>query len=375
VKKGLAYYSASVSAAAIFASVATAGLAWADDDDHDDDHDDDDDQVVLNLCDWPTMLADTVNKEVRDSVPVKSAKKTYENALASVRTAVSAETAAQKNLSSILKKSKKSVSSVREAQLKYTKAVAATASARTKLAKAKTSYDTVLLTIRTNIESRYATDCGGVLPVEPTPTPTPTVPVDPTPTPTPTVPVDPTPTPPAPAPLAAPTGLEAVASSSLATGTFRIRWNSVSGATSYKVYRDNVLIGSPTTTFFTPTSPANATPANYKVEAVNATTTSPASTVITAAPYAGSVAPDKKGLKIYGYIQVTLAVTDRRVTGCWATYPTDGESLSINRGAIPNLCAQVITKQTAAVSAISGATASVSAFKISVQAALNAANI
>jgi uncharacterized protein with FMN-binding domain len=403
MKKGLAYYSASVTAAALFASVATVSLAWADDDGDDDDDDDDDDEheVVFNICDWPVKLSDKINKEVKDSLPVKSAKKTYDSAVATLRSAVSKETLAQRNLSALLKKKKPSSSSIREAQSKYTKAVAATKAARTKLTTSKNTYDSVLLTIRTNIESRYATECDGILPVEPTPTPTPTVPVDPTPTPTvpvdptptptvpvdptptptvpvdptptPTVPVDPTPTPPA--PLAAPTGLKAVASSNLSGGAFRISWTAVSGATSYKVYRDNVLIGSPTTTFFTPASVANATAANYKVEAVNATTTSPASTVISASPYAGSSAVDKKGLKIYGYIKVTLAVTDKRVTGCWATYPTDSESLSINTGAIPKLCAQVITSQTAAVSSISGATASVSAFKVSVQAALTAAGI
>ncbi|MEY3277970.1 MAG: hypothetical protein RLZZ426_456, partial [Actinomycetota bacterium] len=80
MKKGLAYYSASVTAAALFASVATVSLAWADDDGDDDDDDDDDDEheVVFNICDWPVKLSDKINKEVKDSLPVKSAKKTYD---------------------------------------------------------------------------------------------------------------------------------------------------------------------------------------------------------------------------------------------------------------------------------------------------------
>lgn len=399
MKKGLAYYSATVSAAALFASVATVGLAWADDDEFEDEEDDDDDDVVLNICDWPVMLADRIDKEVKDSYAVKTAKRNLEKSVASVKTAVKSETAAQKTLAELLKKKKPNATALKSAQSKYLKAVASTVSLRSAQAKSQLTYETVLATTLASIQSRYATECGTV-PVDPTPTPTPTVPVDPTPTPTvpvdptptPTVPVDPTPTPtvpvdPTPTPtvpvdptptvpaLAAPTGLKAMATSQLASGAFRLSWTAVSGATSYKVYRDGALIGSPTTTTFTPATTANATLASYKVVAVNATSTSPDSAVISASPYAGSSAADKKGLKLYGYIKVTLAVTDKRVTGCWATYPTDGESVSINTGAIPTLCSQVITNQTAAVSAVSGATATVAAFKISVQAALTAAGI
>ncbi|MEY2634133.1 MAG: hypothetical protein RIS75_73 [Actinomycetota bacterium] len=398
MKKGLAYYSATVSAAAIFASVATAGLAWADDDDYDDeDEDDDDDEVVLNLCDWPELLADKIDKEVNDSYAVKAAKKNLDRAVSNVKSAVKSEVSAQKVLAELLKKKKPNEKALKTAQTKYLKAVASTVSLRTAQSTAQLTYNTVIATTRASIESRYATDCGTV-PVDPTPTPTPTVPVDPTPTPTvpvdptptPTVPVDPTPTPTVPVDptptvpvdptptvpaLAAPTGVKAMATSQLAAGAFRITWNAVTGATSYKVYRDGALIGTPTTTTFTPATVTNAAPAVYTVEAVNATSTSAPSAAISAAPYAGSSAADKKGLKVYGYIKVTLAVTDKRVTGCWATYPTDSESLSINTSAIPKLCAQVITSQTSTVSSISGATATVAAFKISVQAALTAAGI
>jgi uncharacterized protein with FMN-binding domain len=160
----------------------------------------------------------------------------------------------------------------------------------------------------------------------------------------------------------------------LNTGAFRLEWTAVSGATSYKIFRGATQIGTSTTTTFTPTVTAGVKD-SYTVVATNGTVDSPASTAVSAGLFTGTSVADKRGLVVYGQIQVSIAVTDNKVTGCWATYPTSSDSGSINRQAIPMLCSETLTKQTALLSSISGATATVPAFKTSLQAALTAAGI
>lgn len=65
--------------------------------------------------------------------------------------------------------------------------------------------------------------------------------------------------------LAAPTGL-----SGTVTGTsIALTWNAVSGATSYKVYRNGVLAASPVTNAYTDTGLAASTSYSYQVSAVD----------------------------------------------------------------------------------------------------------
>jgi uncharacterized protein with FMN-binding domain len=192
--------------------------------------------------------------------------------------------------------------------------------------------------------------------------------------PTPTVPVDPT-VPVVPVVLGAPTNLKAGTSTSLNTGAFRLSWTAVAGATSYKIFRNDVQIGTSTATNYTPTSAALASLKSYYVIATDGTVDSPASTTVSASPYQGPSVADKRGLTTYGQIQVTIAVTDHRITGCWATYPTSSDSGSINRSAIPTFCTKAIAAQSSAISNVSGASATWTAFKTSLQAALTAAGI
>jgi uncharacterized protein with FMN-binding domain len=134
------------------------------------------------------------------------------------------------------------------------------------------------------------------------------------------------------------------------------------------------LIGTSTTTTFTPTVTANVRN-NYTVVATDGTVDSVASAAVSAGKFDGSIAVDKRGLTTYGNIQVFITIAGTRVTGCWATYPTSSDSGTINRSAIPTLCAEAITKQSAVLSAISGASATVPAFKTSLQAALTTAGL
>jgi len=182
--------------------------------------------------------------------------------------------------------------------------------------------------------------------------------------------------------LAAPTGLVANTATSLNTGAFRLAWTAVSGAASYKVYKDGVLATTVTTTNYTPATPANGVASTYYIVAVSAAgASSAASTSITAGLYIGTGVADALGRTSYGTIQVYAIVTDRKLTGCYATYPTSSDSGPINKSAIPTLCSQAISKAVTsatvgtAVTNVSGASATSPAFRTSLQSALTAAGI
>jgi fibronectin type 3 domain-containing protein len=182
--------------------------------------------------------------------------------------------------------------------------------------------------------------------------------------------------------LAAPTGVAAGTATSLATGAFRLTWTAVTGATSYSVYSDGALLGTSTTTSYTPaTAPAFSASHAYTVMATNgnAALNSPLSTPVTAAVYQGPAVNDANGRTVYGqiqtYIVVTIAAT-KTITGCWATYPTTSDSGQINPAAIPTLCSQTLTAQptsanaTTVITNASGASFTSPAFKSSLQQAL-----
>jgi uncharacterized protein with FMN-binding domain len=75
----------------------------------------------------------------------------------------------------------------------------------------------------------------------------------------------------------------------------------------------------------------------------------------------------------YGTVQVAVTVSDGKVTNAAASYPTTGQSASINAGAVPKLKEQTLEKQSAKIDAVSGATFTSEAYVTSLQAALDAA--
>ncbi len=75
----------------------------------------------------------------------------------------------------------------------------------------------------------------------------------------------------------------------------------------------------------------------------------------------------------YGVVQVNITVADGKVTAANASYPTTGQSASINAGAIPKLKAATLQAQSAKIDTVSGATFTSEAYTTSLQAALDAA--
>jgi uncharacterized protein with FMN-binding domain len=369
VKKSVVRYTASVSAAALFAMLSIGGTAFAsghdDDDDDDEDEDDDEHEVVIDICTSPNSFDDAVTKELRQNPAFNRAKSLYKKAEQAYMQADKDETTALQKLNAAkLKKIKNRAIAVAKAQAFYDAAVAKSATALANYNQKHATFLTLKDSTESAIRARFNADCGIV---DPTPTDT-TVPVDPTLPVDPTVPVDPV-------ALDAPINLAADTSTSLNTGAFRLKWKAVTGATAYKIFRNGVEIGTSTTTSYTPASSTLATLKNYYVVATNGTVDSVASATISASPYLGTSVADKKGLKLYGYIQVSIAVTDHRITGCWATYPTSSDSGSINKNAIPKFCTAAIAAQSATISNVSGASATWTAFKSSLQAALTQAGI
>jgi hypothetical protein len=177
-------------------------------------------------------------------------------------------------------------------------------------------------------------------------------------------------------PLTAPTGVAATATTPL-SGQMHLTWNAVSGATGYDVFRDGTKIGASATTTYVPTG----TPAGMHSYTIVATDgfpaeASPASAAVSAGAFTGKGVADAIGRSSYGTITVSLVVSGsaKTITGCWATYPTSGDSSRINAVAIPQLCGEVLTSQptskTGSVAAVSGASATSPAFNTSLQNAL-----
>lgn len=186
--------------------------------------------------------------------------------------------------------------------------------------------------------------------------------------------------------LATPTGLTANTATSLNSGAFRLSWSAVSGATSYTVYKNGSVLGTTSSTTYTPASTTPGSTSAYTVMATNGTVAqnSNQSAAITAGVYQGSSVNDQLGRTVYGQIQVYIIVngtTGKSVTGCWATYPTSSDSGPINNSAIPKLCSSVLTLQptstnaTTSIASVSGASATSPAFKTSLANALSQAGL
>ncbi len=76
---------------------------------------------------------------------------------------------------------------------------------------------------------------------------------------------------------------------------------------------------------------------------------------------------------VYGTIQVSIRVADGKITAAEATYPTTGDSATINPPAIAQLKQSTLQEQSADVAAVSGATFTSESYTKSLQAALDAA--
>ena len=103
-----------------------------------------------------------------------------------------------------------------------------------------------------------------------------------------------------------------------------------------------------------------------------------------AVPSGGKAAADDSGLKdgryrgkttdyAYGRIQVSLTVDGGKIVAADAVYPVTGNPVVRNADAIKQLKQETLTKQSARVDAVSGATLTSAAYKTSLQAALDAA--
>lgn len=77
----------------------------------------------------------------------------------------------------------------------------------------------------------------------------------------------------------------------------------------------------------------------------------------------------------YGDTQVSVTITNGRITGVTTLHYNDGDprSAEISQQAIPILRQEILSKQSAAVDAVSGATYTSNAYKASLQAALDKA--
>jgi fibronectin type 3 domain-containing protein len=184
-------------------------------------------------------------------------------------------------------------------------------------------------------------------------------------------------TPMAPAPTA-PTGLTATAGNAQVA----LSWTAVPTATSYRIYRNNVLLTTVTTTSYTNTGLTNATAYSYYVTAVAATTEGPASTTVLATPtkplvngtFTGAIASIASG---HGTIRVVIVVTNSVITSSKGTLLTnDGaETVKINTNALPQYDTKAVAAQSAAITKVSSATLTLAAYKTSLQSALTQAGL
>ncbi len=192
----------------------------------------------------------------------------------------------------------------------------------------------------------------------------------------PPTPVVPPPPPPPPTPVgSAPTGLLADSATALATGAFRLRWTPVTGATSYEVRRNGVVLGTSATAAYRPATTALNARSSYTVVAISPGGRSAPSAAVAAGRYVGKGVLDQQGRTVYGTVVVSLAVTGTKATGCWATYPNTGSSGLLNNPAVPVLCREAIAAQSAAIASVASASALSTAFVGSLQDAFTKAGI
>lgn len=76
---------------------------------------------------------------------------------------------------------------------------------------------------------------------------------------------------------------------------------------------------------------------------------------------------------VYGTIQVSIKIEDGKITAAESSYPTTGDSATINPPAIAQLKQSTLQEQSADVAAVSGATFTSESYTKSLQAALDKA--
>jgi len=135
-----------------------------------------------------------------------------------------------------------------------------------------------------------------------------------------------------------------------------------------------------------PAAPAAAPPSTSLVDnpAPEATSKKPGGTAGGAGKKTTEPGKNKSGLKDgtfkgkgannqYGTVQVTVKIEDGKITAVDATYPTLGNSATINPVAVPKLKQETLQSQSAKVAAVSGATYTSASYRESLQAALDSA--
>ncbi|GAA2605782.1 FMN-binding protein [Paractinoplanes durhamensis] len=135
-----------------------------------------------------------------------------------------------------------------------------------------------------------------------------------------------------------------------------------------------------------PVAPIAAPPAVDLVDSTPSASPSKAASSKKPAASSSSKAAEKEetGLKdgvfkgkgsqnIYGTVQVSIKIADGKITAAEATYPTTGNSATINPGAVAKLKQETLQKQSANVAAVSGATYTSKSYQESLQAALDSA--
>jgi fibronectin type 3 domain-containing protein len=177
---------------------------------------------------------------------------------------------------------------------------------------------------------------------------------------------------------ATPTGLTATPGNTQVTLT----WTATSGATGYRIYRGGVLIASPTTTTYTDTGRTNGTTYSYYVIAVNGSTPSPASTTVTATPFAPAVSGTFTGATTaiangHGTLNVVIVLSAGKITSATGTLLTydSSETRTINSTAIPQYNSKAVAANSASISKVTGATLTWAAYKTSLQSALTQAGL
>jgi fibronectin type 3 domain-containing protein len=177
---------------------------------------------------------------------------------------------------------------------------------------------------------------------------------------------------------AAPTGLAVTPGNA----TNALSWTAVSGAASYRVYRNGTLVGSPTGTTYTDTALTNGTSYAYYVTAVAGTAVSAASSTVSGTPslplvngtFVGNTASIASG---HGTLSVTLTVVNGVITVAKGTLVSnDGsETQQINATALPKYNSEVVVAQSVNIAKVSGATLTFAAYKTSLQSALTKAGL
>ncbi|GGK38985.1 FMN-binding protein [Pilimelia terevasa] len=77
----------------------------------------------------------------------------------------------------------------------------------------------------------------------------------------------------------------------------------------------------------------------------------------------------------YGTVRVSVTVEDGKITAADASYPTDGNSGTVNGNAIPRLREATLQAQSARIDAVSGATYTSAGYRRSLQSALDDAGL